>query len=234
MAESDPKFDQQAADVLAKPVLIDEQVAAEEAKPKRKWGKLALMISLPLALIIGGVVYWRSLQGEVSTDNAYVHLDKVSVSAEVGGKITAVLVKENQHVNAGDLLFRIDPQPFQLQLAQADAAIATAQASQTALQSDSALSGADASAAREQIAFAQSNLARQEALWKKGFTTKAAYQAAQHQVAIGLAILHLLLAVVFAKLAKPSGKPAFPFTRAEFEKDREWIENFQKTSKSNN
>ena len=53
-------------------------------------------------------------------------------------------------------------------------------------------------------------------------------------VAIGLAILHLLLAVVFAKLAKPSGKPAFPFTRAEFEKDREWIENFQKTSKSSN
>ncbi len=53
-------------------------------------------------------------------------------------------------------------------------------------------------------------------------------------VAIGLAILHLLLAFVFAKLAKPSEKPSFPFTRAEFQKDREWIENFQKTSKSNN
>ncbi|MFM5893941.1 MAG: HlyD family secretion protein [Novosphingobium sp.] len=190
MAESDPKFDQQAADVLANPVNV---AGAENAapKPKRKWGKLALMVSLPLALIIGGVVYWRSLQGEVSTDNAYVHLDKVSVSAEVGGKITGVMVKENQHVNAGDLLFKIDAEPYQLQLAQSDAAIATAQASQTALANSSALSGADVSAAQEQIAFARSNLSRQEALWKRGFTTKAAYEAAQHQVAMGQEALKL-------------------------------------------
>ena len=193
MAESDPKFDQAAmADTPQSPQLAEEAVIVPgDLKPKRKWGRLALMISLPLALIIGGVVYWRSLQGEVSTDNAYVHLDKVSVSAEVGGKIVGVMVKENQHVKAGDLLFTIDPQPFQLQLAQADAAIATAQASQTALASSSALSGADVSAAQEQIAFARSNLARQEALWKRGFTTKAAYEAAQHQVAIGQDALRL-------------------------------------------
>ncbi|MEO5916475.1 MAG: phage holin family protein [Luteolibacter sp.] len=52
-------------------------------------------------------------------------------------------------------------------------------------------------------------------------------------VAIGVAVFHLLLAVIFAKLAKPSGNPAFPHTRAEFQKDREWIENFQKAKKSN-
>jgi len=53
------------------------------------------------------------------------------------------------------------------------------------------LSGADVSAAQEQIAFARSNLARQEALWKRGFTTKATYEAAQHQVAIGQEALRL-------------------------------------------
>ncbi len=209
MAESDPKFDQQAADVLANPVNV---AGAENAapRPKRNWGRLALMLSLPLALIIGGVVYWRSLQGEVSTDNAYVHLDKVSVSAQVGGKIVGVMVKENQHVNAGDLLFRIDAQPYQLQLAQADAAIATAQASQIALANSSALSGADVSAAQEQIGYARSNLARQEALWKRGFTTKAAYEAAQHQVAIGQVALRLAQAKsqeASAKLATGSQVP---------------------------
>ncbi len=185
MAESDPKIDLNSAELAYETAPGEPDLALGAAKPKRKWGRLALMLSLPLALIIGGVVYWRSLQGEVSTDNAYVHLDKVSVSSEVGGKITAVMVKENQHVNAGDLLFRIDPLPFQLQLAQADAAIATAQASQTALAGSSALSGADVAAAQEQIGYARSNLARQEALWKRGFTTKAAYEAAQHQVALG-------------------------------------------------
>ncbi len=191
MAESDPKIDQATAQPVSAPVQTEPVAQTADVQPRRKWGRLALMVSLPLALVIGGVVYWRSLQGEVSTDNAYVHLDKVSVSAEVGGKIVGVMVRENQHVKAGDLLFKVDPQPFQLQLAQADAAIATAQASQTALASSSDLSGADVAAAQEQIGFAQANLARQAALWKRGFTTKAAYEAAQHQVAIGQDALRL-------------------------------------------
>lgn len=174
MAESDPQIQIEAA----------EEVHAAPPKPARKWGKLALMLSLPIVLIVAGVLYWQSLQGKVTTDNAYVHLDKVSVGSEVGGKIIEVLVKENQHVKAGDLLFRIDPEQFQLQMAQADAAIASAQASQTALANSSALSGADIAAAEEQIKFARSNLARQDALWKKGFTTKASLESAQHQVAI--------------------------------------------------
>jgi uncharacterized membrane protein YdbT with pleckstrin-like domain len=45
-------------------------------------------------------------------------------------------------------------------------------------------------------------------------------------------LLHLLMAWILFRLAKPSGKPAFPVTLAEFQKDREWIENFQKTKKS--
>ncbi|WP_374529260.1 HlyD family secretion protein [Novosphingobium sp.] len=167
----------------ADPQIAVSTDAPEVPAPRRRGGRLALMLSLPLALLIGALVYWQSLQGQVSTDNAYVHLDKVSVSAEVSGKIVQVFVKENQYVKAGDLLFRIDPEPYQLQLAQADAAIATAQASQTALANASAMSGADVAAAQENIAYAKTNLARQEALWKRGFTTKASYDAAQHQVA---------------------------------------------------
>ncbi|MBK6800825.1 MAG: HlyD family secretion protein [Novosphingobium sp.] len=174
MAEADPMISHADATALE---------AAAPPAPRRRWGRLALMLSLPLLMLIAGVIYWQSLQGRVSTDNAYVHLDKVSVSAQVGGKIVEVRVKEDDLVKAGDLLFRIDPEPFQLQLAQADASIAGAQASQASLAGASALSGAEISAAQESIAFARTNLARQEALWKKGFTTKAAYDAAQHQVA---------------------------------------------------
>jgi membrane fusion protein, multidrug efflux system len=171
MAEADPRI----AEAIA--------VEAQPAKPKRRWGRLALMLSVPLLLLIGAVAYWISLQGKVSTDNAYVQLDKVSVSAEVGGQIVAVMVKENQQVKAGDLLFRIDPEPFRLKLAQADAMIATAQASRIAAASDSDLSGAEIAAAREAVAFARSTQARQEALWQRGFTTKASWEAARHQTA---------------------------------------------------
>ncbi len=50
-------------------------------------------------------------------------------------------------------------------------------------------------------------------------------------VAIGLAMLHLVIAVILAKLATTPGSSSFPVTRAEFQKDREWIENFQKAKK---
>jgi membrane fusion protein (multidrug efflux system) len=198
MAEADPRIAESAALEVA------------PAKPKRRWGRLALMLSVPLLLLIGAVGYWLSLQGKVSTDNAYVQLDKVSVSAEVGGKIVAVMVRENQQVRAGDLLFRIDPQPYMLKLAQADAAIATAQASEIAAASDSDLSGAEIAAAREAVAFARSTQARQEALWQRGFTTKADWEAARHATAQAEESLRLAQAQsheAAAKLASGSQVP---------------------------
>jgi membrane fusion protein (multidrug efflux system) len=141
------------------------------------------MVIVPLLVIGGALFYWQTLQGKVSTDNAYIQQDKVSVSAEVGGKIVSVNVREGQQVKAGDILFVVDQEPYRIQMAQADAAIASAQANATALASSSALSGADISASREDIGFAEATFERQRALWKRGFTTKAAYDAAQHQVA---------------------------------------------------
>lgn len=54
-----------------------------------------------------------------------------------------------------------------------------------------------------------------------------------YAVAIGAAIIHLLAGIILASMAKPSSNAAFPVTRAEFQKDREWIENFHKAKKSN-
>ena len=186
MAERDPQIDIETATPTDSPLVqTPEQVAATIAPEKAptNWRRIALMGIVPLLVIGGGLFYWQSLQGKVSTDDAYVQQDKVAVSAEVGGQIVSVAVREGQQVKAGDLLFTVDPEPYRIQIAQADAAIATAQANATALASSSELSGADVAAAREDIGFAQATFERQRALWTRGFTTKAAYDAAQHQVA---------------------------------------------------
>ena len=151
MADADPQI-AEAPSTVREPGEPGTEAAAE---PRRRWGRLALMLVVPLAILIGGVVYWLGLQGKVSTDDAYVKQDKVSISAEVGGKILQVYVKNGDHVKAGDLLYRIDPEPFQIQLDQATAAIAAAQANVTALANSADLSGADIAKAREDIAFAQ-------------------------------------------------------------------------------
>ncbi|MCP5397565.1 MAG: HlyD family secretion protein [Sphingomonadaceae bacterium] len=171
MAEADPQITPEQA-----------ETNAAEAKPRRRLGRLAVMLAVPLLILIGGVLYWQSLAGKVSTDNAYVKQTKVAISAEVGGRLVDVKVQEGQDVKAGELLFRIDQEPYQLEIQSAQAAIAGAQANVTALANDSALSGADIAAAREDIAFTRATLQRQEALWARGFTTKADLDAARHGV----------------------------------------------------
>lgn len=173
MAEADPQIVESTA----------ETTVIEAPAKRRRWGRLALMLALPVLLLAGAYVYWQGLQGKITTDNAYLQQDKVGVSAEIVGRIAAVSVKEGQVVNKGDLLFRIDPEPYRLQIAEANAAIAGAQANVTALSSAASLTGADIAAAREDIGFTQATLNRQQALWRRGFTTKADLEASQHAVA---------------------------------------------------
>ncbi len=176
MADADPVRapDTGAATALAAP--------EADAPPRRPWLRWGLMLIVPLALAIGAFVYWQSLAGKVSTDNAYLKQDMVSVSAEVGGRILDIQVAEGDEVTAGQLLFRIDPEPFRLQIAEADAAIASAQADVIALSNASELTGTDIEAARSDVTFAEARFERVRALREKGFSTKADFEAAQQQV----------------------------------------------------
>jgi membrane fusion protein (multidrug efflux system) len=60
----------------------------------------------------------------VTTDDAYVHAAKLMVSTDVSGLVTSVNVKEGQTVKKGDVLFRLDPRPFQIAVDNAQAALA--------------------------------------------------------------------------------------------------------------
>ncbi len=177
MADADPARAPETG--TATPLASPE---AEEAVTRRPWLRWVLMLAVPIALAIGGLLYWQSLAGKVSTDNAYIKQDMVSVSAEVGGPIVEALVKDGSEVTAGQLLFRIDPEPFRLQIAEANAAIASAQANVIALGSAPELTGTDIEAARSDVAFAEARFERVRALREKGFSTKADFEAAQQQV----------------------------------------------------
>ena len=95
--------------------------AGESSEPpaKRRLLRWTLMILGPVLLLgIGSYVY--IIGGRyVDTDNAYIKADKVSLSAQISGPITKVLVEENQHVTKGQVLFEIDKAPFQLALTKA-------------------------------------------------------------------------------------------------------------------
>lgn len=173
---------------------------AEPATRSRKWLRLLVMVSVPFLLLAGGIGYYLANDQYVATDNAYVQQDKVSVAAEVGGRIIEVAVRENQHVRAGDLLFSIDPEPFRIAIAQAEASIAAAQVKVVTLETDLGNSGVDIAAARNDVAFFTEEYKRQSALMQTGFTTKARLQAAEH--ALSAARSKLARAEAEAKMAR--------------------------------
>ncbi|MGS1016862.1 HlyD family secretion protein [Allosphingosinicella humi] len=154
----------------------------EATPPKKRWLRLVVMLSVPLILAIAGGYYWVISGRYVSTDNAYVQQDKVSISAEVSGPIAEVFVRENQVVKKGDLLFRIDPRPYRIALAEAEAQISAAQVQVGKLEAESSATAADIMGATDNIRIAERALARQSELLARGFTTRARYDDALHAV----------------------------------------------------
>ncbi|OYY91467.1 MAG: secretion protein HlyD [Sphingomonas sp. 28-66-16] len=215
MADADPK--QRFAADTAEPIDV--------VKPRRRWLRPVLLTAVPLVIALVAGYFWLTSGQFVSTDNAYVQQDKVSVSADVAGRIVEVAVKENQPVKAGDLLFRIDPEPYRIAVQQADAAIANAQVSVATLQSSYRGKDADIEAARDQVTAAREDFDRQTALMRQGFTTRARLQQAEHglqQAKAGLANALAAADEARAKLttgaAVPGVSPAIAAARVQREK----------------
>jgi membrane fusion protein (multidrug efflux system) len=76
--------------------------------------------------VIGAValVFWLTSGRYVSSDDSYVHAAKLMVSTDVSGLVKEVNVHEGQNVRTGDILFRLDPEPFAIALANAKANLA--------------------------------------------------------------------------------------------------------------
>lgn len=173
MAEADP----------FKPAAAEVAVAERRKATRAKRLRLVVMLLVP-ALVVGGtLLWWFGSPGEVSTDNAYMKQDIVSIGGEVNGLVVAVNVRENQQVKAGDVLFRIDPSAFEVAIRQADAQIAAAQANVTALSADVGANAANLAGARDDLALAEAQYAREKALSERGFNTRARMDEAQHAVA---------------------------------------------------
>jgi membrane fusion protein, multidrug efflux system len=90
----------------------------------RQYRRVILLCVLPL--LAGAIALTVYLMGGryISTDNAYVGAQKVLITPDVAGKINRIDVIEGQHVEPGDLLFEIDPVPFQLAVTQAESRLA--------------------------------------------------------------------------------------------------------------
>src|SRR5215813_8299092 len=108
------------------------KLSRDASAPHRPHGKRALLIGAGLLALAAsgwfGWHYWNVGRFEISTDDAYVKADSTTAAPKVSGYLDAVLVQDNQHVKAGQVLAHIDDRDFRASLDQARANVAAAEA----------------------------------------------------------------------------------------------------------
>jgi membrane fusion protein (multidrug efflux system) len=164
-------------------VAADSPELEQAPKPSlKRFLRPVVMFIVPALLIALGAYYWLSSGGSVSTDDAQLKQDIVSVSAQVNGPVIEVRVRNGAQVKQGDLLYRIDPAPYRVALEQAEGQLAAARLQTTQLRTQAAGTGADITGSLANLRIKQNAFARQQALLRQGFTTRADYDDALNEV----------------------------------------------------
>jgi membrane fusion protein, multidrug efflux system len=195
---------------------VPAEIASAEKPPEPPRGALrkrlvrwALFALLPLALTAGG--YWYVTGGRVmSTDDAYVEADKVGISTDVSGIVKEIDVRNNQQVEAGEVLFRLDDLPFRLALERAEAQIGTVRNELNALKANYGDMQAQIRQAQDDVDYYDREYHRQEDLASKSFASQQTFDTARRNLVNAqhrLASLNQQLAAIVANL---NGNPNIP------------------------
>ncbi|MDR0808250.1 MAG: HlyD family secretion protein [Gemmobacter sp.] len=142
--------------------------------------RLVLTLAVPL-LIAGGVTaWWLAGGGRETTENANLRQARISIAPTVGGRVVSVNVRELQQVQAGEVLFQVDPEPFRLALAEAEVAVEGARLKVEQLKAAHRQAMAAAQLAEGDAEYLARELERQEALSDKGVAAGTALDNARH------------------------------------------------------
>ncbi len=140
-------------------------------------------VVLLIAVLGGGIVYGATtlsaVWGTEATDDAFVEGHVVYVSPRVSGQVLEVLVSENQEVQAGAPLVRIDAADYDARVAHARANLEVAHNSIAQTHASAEAAAAQARAAQARLSHAEQELARAQGLFAQGAGSKTALDAAQ-------------------------------------------------------
>jgi len=161
----------------------------EKARLKRLWNgkgrnRLLLILAGPLLVLLVAAYLYLTGSRYVSTDDAYVQADKISISADVGARVVEVDVADNQPVHKGDVLFKLDDSSFRIAVDHDQAALAASKLQVEALKATYRQKQADIKAAQDTLDYRQREFDRQQQMLASHVTSQAKFDEAKNDLDI--------------------------------------------------
>jgi membrane fusion protein, multidrug efflux system len=157
------------------PLPASARSAAMPRRSIRERLRRPLMLAVPIVLAVFGAAYYLAEQPYVSTDDAFVRAAKVTINARVAGQAVDIAVHDNERVRQGQVLFRIDPEPYQIAVDQAEARLGSARLQIEGLKATYRQQQAELQSAKDLAAYDEREYDRKKALVANDFTPREVF-----------------------------------------------------------
>ena len=196
----------------------------------RRAGRFALravlLVVAPLAAAAVGVYLYAESEEYVTTENAYIKSNVVAISSDVSGRVEWVGVDDHALVRKGQILFRLDQQPFRIALDRAEAQLDLVRTQVENLRTDYHEAVARVATEEERVTFLARQLSRQKTLKERKLGSEQAYDVAAHDLSLAERQVRVLRQRVQRALQSLGGDPEMEveaharYLRARAERDR--------------
>jgi membrane fusion protein (multidrug efflux system) len=179
------------------------------AAPQSRWRRPLLILG-PVALIVGALGLYLATGRYVTEEDAYIQVVNVSVSPQVAGQVVSIAARSNTPVKKSDALFNIDPEPYRIALANAEAQLGIARDQVHTLIETYRSRLKQIEEAKAMADYAQTTFERQQHLYETGAAPRTALDTAIRDLQVAKANLASLQREAAAALAQLGGNPDLP------------------------
>jgi membrane fusion protein (multidrug efflux system) len=179
------------------------------AAPRSRWRRPLLILG-PVVLVVGALALYLATGRYVTEEDAYVQAVNVSISPQVAGQVITIAAKSNTAVKKNNALFNLDPEPYRIALANAEAQLGIARDQVRNLIETYRSRLKQIDEAKASVDYAQTNYERQQHLFDTGAVPRATLDTAIRDLQTAKANLASLQREAAAALAQLSGDPDLP------------------------
>ena len=210
MPDAAPSSPQTSLSKSSLPTSSSAKAGSAKPRLRRTLIRVLLLVVVPVAAAaIAGYLYLAGGR-YAGTDDAYTKAEMVQISADVSARVTAIDVRDNQHVNAGDVLFRLDDESFRIALGKAEAKLAQTRNDLAALRASYHQKQTELKSAQADMDYWSAELNRQQKLASQGFSPRSTLDQTRRSFDMARALVSGDQRAIDAIAAQLDGDPDLP------------------------